>query len=167
MIKYNGIRNSKYHQSEKMEDFSSDIKIKKEKTSYQFNHYLLIISLIVLAIIGTMYFWFDDRSEFYEPFWIIILSIWQIWLIVSLCFIFSRRKIGYILGGILAWTTIGFLLLDNFHIVFDMSVVTSKPSFNIIMKNFIEIIVAGLVVFSAHNSFHKIKFLNDTTKSES
>ena len=150
-----------------MEDFSSDIKIKKEKTSFNFNHYLLIISLIVMAIIGTMYFWFDERPEFFEPFWIIVLSAWQIWLIISLCFIVSRRKIGYILGGILGWTTIGFLLLDNFHIVFDMSVLASRPSFNITMKNFIEIIIAGLVVFSAHNSFHKIKFLNNNIKSES
>ena len=141
----------------KMEDFNSDMKTKKEKTSYQLNHNLLIISLIVMAVIGTTYFWLDERPEFFEPFWIIILSIWQIWLIVSLCFIFPRRKIGYLLGGILAWGTIGFLLLDNFHMVFDMSVIASRPSFNISMKNFIEIIVAGLVIFSAHNSFHKIK----------
>ena len=141
----------------KIEDFNTDVKTKKEKTSYQLNHNLLIISLIVMAIIGTTYFWLDERSEFFESFWILILSIWQIWLIISLCFIFSRRKIGYFLGGILAWSTVGFLLLDNFHMVFDMSVIASRPSFNISMKNFIEIIVAGLVIFSAHNSFHKIK----------
>ena len=151
----------------KIEDFSTDVKTKKEKTSYQLNHNLLIISLIVMAIIGTTYFWLDERSEFFEPFWIIILSIWQICLIISLCFIFSRRKIGYILGGILAWATIGFLLLDNFHVFFDMSVVASRPSFNITMKNFIEIIIAVLSVFSAHNSFHKIKFPNNNIKSES
>jgi len=141
----------------KIEDFSTDVKTKKEKTSYQLNHNLLIISLIVMAIIGTTYFWLDERSEFFGSFWILILSIWQIWLIVSLCLIFSRKKIGYLLGGILAWCTVGFLLLDNFHMVFDMSVIASRPSFNISMKNFIEIIVAGLVIFSAHNSFHKIK----------
>ena len=141
----------------KIEDFNTDVKTKKEKTSYQLNHNLLIISLIVMAVIGTTYFWLDERSEFFESFWILILSIWQIWLIVSLCLIFSRKKIGYLLGGILAWSTVGFLLLDNFHMVFDMSVIASRPSFNISMKNFIEIIVAGLVIFSAHNSFHKIK----------
>ncbi len=141
----------------KIEDSNTDVKTKKEKTSYQLNHNLLIISLIAMAVIGTTYFWLDERSEFFEPFWILILSIWQIWLIVSLCLIFSRRKIGYLLGGSLAWCTVGFLLLDNFHMVFDMSVIASRPSFNISIKNFIEIIVAGLVIFSAHNSFHKIK----------
>jgi hypothetical protein len=141
----------------KIEDSNTDEKTKKEKTSYQLNHNLLIISLIVMAVIGTTYFWLDERSEFFESFWILILSIWQIWLIVSLCLIFSRRKTGYLLGGILAWVTVGFLLLDNFHMVFDMSVIATRPSFNISMKNFIEIIVAGLVIFSAHNSFHKIK----------
>lgn len=79
------------------------------------------------------------------------------WLIVSLFFIFSRKKLGYLLGGVLAWATIGFLLLDNFHTVFGISVIASKPSLNITVKNFIEIIVVGLSVFSAHNSFHKFK----------
>jgi hypothetical protein len=95
--------------------------------------------------------------EFFELSWILIFSIWYVWLIASLFFIFSRKKLGYLLGGILAWVTIGFLLLDNFHTVFGISVIASKPSLNITVKNFIEIIVACLSVFSAHNSFHKFK----------
>ena len=141
----------------KMKDFNSDNEIKNEKTTYRLNHRLLIISLIILAFIGTTYFWLDERVEFFELGWILIFSIWYVWLIVSLVFIFSRKKLGYLLGGILAWITIGFLLLDNFHTVFGTSVIASKPSLNITMKNFIEIIIAGLSVFSAHNSFHKFK----------
>ena len=140
-----------------MKDFNSDKGIKNEKTTYRFNHRLLIISLIILALIGTTYFWLDERTEFFELSWILIFSIWYVWLIVSLFFIFSRRKPGYLLGGILAWVTVGFLLLDNFHTVFDISVIASKPSLNITIKNFIEIIAASLAVFSAHNSFHKFK----------
>ncbi|MEC7710798.1 MAG: hypothetical protein VX587_00610 [Thermoproteota archaeon] len=140
-----------------MKDFNSDNEIKNEKTTYRLNHRLLIISLIILAFIGTTYFWLDERVEFFELGWILIFSIWYVWLIVSLVFIFSRKKLGYLLGGILAWITIGFLLLDNFHTVFGTSVIASKPSLNITMKNFIEIIIAGLSVFSAHNSFHKFK----------
>ena len=141
----------------KMKDFNSNNEIKNEKTTYQFNHKLLAISLIILAFIGTTYFWLDERVEFFELSWMLIFSIWYVWLIVSLFFIFSRKKLGYFLGGVLAWVTIGFLLLDNFHTVFDISVIASTPSLNITMKNFIEIIVAGLSVFSAHNSFHKFK----------
>ena len=140
-----------------MKDFNSNNGIKNKKTTYQFNHRLLIISLIILALIGTTYFWLDERTEFFELPWILIFSIWYVWLIVSLFFIFSRRKLGYLLGGILAWSTVGFLLLDNFHTVFDISVIASKPSLNITIKNFIEIIAASLAVFSAHNSFHKFK----------
>ena len=141
----------------KMKDFNSNNGIKNKKTTYQFNHRLLIISLIILAFIGTTYFWLDERVEFFELGWILIFSIWYVWLIVSLFFIFSRKKLGYLLGGILAWVTIGFLLLDNFHTVFGTSVITLKPSLNITVKNFIEIIVASLAVLSAHNSFHKFK----------
>jgi len=60
----------------KIEDFSTDVKTKKEKTSYQLNHNLLIISLIVMIVIGTTYFWLDERSEFLELFWVLILAIW-------------------------------------------------------------------------------------------
>ena len=141
----------------KMKDFNSNNGIKNKKTTYQFNHRLLIISLIILAFIGTTYFWLDERVEFFGLGWILIFLMWYVWLIVSLFFIFSRKKLGYLLGGILAWVTIGFLLLDNFHTVFGISVIASKPSLNITVKNFIEIIVVGLSVFSAHNSFHKFK----------
>ena len=141
----------------KMKDFNSNNGIKNKKTTYQFNHRLLIISLIILAFIGTAYFWLDERVEFFELGWTLIFLIWYVWLIVSLFFIFSRKKLGYLLGGILAWVTIGFLLLDNFHTVFGTSVIALKPSLNITVINFIEIIVAGLAVLSAHNSFHKFK----------
>ena len=60
----------------KIEDFNTDVKTKKEKTSYQLNHNLLIISLIVMIVIGTTYFWLDERSEFLELFWVLILAIW-------------------------------------------------------------------------------------------
>ena len=141
----------------KIKDFNSNNGIKNKKTTYQFNHRLLIISLIILAFIGTTYFWLDERVEFFGLGWILIFLMWYVWLIVSLFFIFSRKKLGYLLGGILAWVTIGFLLLDNFHTVFGTSVIALKPSLNITVKNFIEIIVACLSVFSAHNSFHKFK----------
>ena len=137
-----------------MKDFSSNKK--NEKTSYRFNHNLLAISLIIMAFIGTTYFWLDERIEFFELPWILVLTLWQICLITSLIFIFSRKKTGYLLGGILSWVTIGFLLLDNFHTVFHISVIATEPSFNITMKNFVGIIISGLAVFSAHNSFHKI-----------
>ncbi len=155
MIKYNGIRKRDIIKMENMKDSRSNKK--NERTSYRFNHNLLAISLIIMALIGTTYFWLDERIEFFELPWILVLTLWQIWLITSLIFIFSRKKTGYLLGGILSWVTVGFLLLDNFHTVFHISVIATEPSFNITIKNFVGIIIAGLSVFSAHNSFHKIR----------
>ena len=106
------------------------MKTKKGKTSFQFKHKLMIISLIVMIGIGATFFLVDGRVEILEAFLGIIFGIRLIGLIGNLCLIFSRRKIGYLLGGILAWCTVGFLLLDNFHMVFDISVIASRPSFN-------------------------------------
>jgi hypothetical protein len=139
-----------------MRDFKVDENIKKEKTSYQFNHNLLLISLITLIVIGSTYYWADERNEFFEPFWMIVLSIWYVVIGISLFLVFRKMKMGYGVAGILAWITIAFWMVDNFHTVFEISLIASKPNLFIVIKNFTGVIIAGLAVFSSHNAFHKI-----------
>tara|TARA_B100000959_G_C14486673_1_gene421466 strand:+ start:109 stop:528 length:420 start_codon:yes stop_codon:yes gene_type:complete len=139
-----------------MRDFKVDENIKKEKTSYQFNHNLLLISLIILIVIGSTYYWADERNEFFEPFWMLVLSIWYVMIGVSLFLVFRKMKMGYGMAGILAWITIAFWMFDNFHIVFEISLIASKPNLFIVIKNFTGVIIAGFAIFSSHNAFHKI-----------
>lgn len=139
-----------------MTNFKADKKIIKEKTSYQFNHNLLLISLITLAVIGSAYYWGDERDEFIDSFWTIVLAIWYITIGVSLFLVFRKSKSGYLIAGILAWITIAFWMFDNFHTVFEISLIASEPNLFMTVRNFIGVIIAGLAVFSSHNAFHKI-----------
>ena len=139
-----------------MRDFKVDENIKREKTSYQFNHNLLLISLIILIVIGITQYWVDERDEFFEPFWIIVLSVWHVMVGVSLFLVFRKTKRGYLIAGIFAWATIAFWMCDNFYTVFEISLIASEPNLFMTIRNFAGLIIAGLVVFSSHNTFHKI-----------
>ena len=142
--------------SYEMRDFKVDKNIKKEKTSYQFNHNLLLISLITLIVIGSTYYWIDERNEFFEPFWIIVLSIWNVMIGFSLFLVFRKTKSGYVMAGVLSWITIAFWMFDNSHIFFGLSLIASEPNLFMVIKNFTGVTIAGLAVFSSHNAFHKI-----------
>ena len=96
-----------------MEDFKVDKNFINRKTSYQFNHNLLLASLIALTVIGSAYYWADERGEFFEPFWIIVLSIWYITIGFSLLLVFQKTKSGYLIAGVLSWITITFWVCDN------------------------------------------------------
>ena len=139
-----------------MEDFKVDKNFTNRKTSYQFNHNLLLASLIALTVIGSAYYWADERGEFFEPFWIIVLSIWHITIGFSLLLVFRKTKSGYLIAGVLSWITITFWVCDNSHIIFQASLIASEPNLFMTIRNFIGVVIAGLSIFSSHNAFHKI-----------
>jgi len=139
-----------------MEDFKVDKNFTNRKTSYQFNHNLLLASLIALTVIGSAYYWADERGEFFEPFWIIVLSIWYMTIGFSLLLVFRKTKSGYLIAGVLSWITITFWVCDNSHIIFQASLIASEPNLFMTIRNFIGVVIAGLSIFSSHNAFHKI-----------
>ena len=139
-----------------MGDFKIDKNSINGKTSYQFNHSLLLASLIALTVIGSAYYWADDRGEFFEPFWIIVLSIWYMTIGFSLLLVFRKTKSGYLIAGVLSWITITFWVCDNSHIIFQASLIASEPNLFMTIRNFIGVVIAGLSIFSSHNAFHKI-----------
>ena len=139
-----------------MEDFKVDKNFINRKTSYQFNHNLLLASLIALTVIGSTYYWADERGEFFEPFWIIVLSIWYMTIGFSLLLVFRKTKSGYLIAGVLSWITITFWVCDNSHIIFQASLIASEPNLFMTIRNFIGVVIAGLSIFSSHNAFHKI-----------
>ena len=50
-----------------------------------------------------------------------------------------------------------FWLVDNFYVVFNISLVASEPSLDVTIRNFIRVAIAGLAIFSSHNVFHKVR----------
>ena len=127
----------------------------KERTSYQFNYKILLIALLTMAFIITTYFWADERDEFSQPSWIVVLIIWYASIVVSFFLVFKKRRIGYALSGILGWITIVFWLSDISHLVFDISLLLPEPNLQMIIRNFVGILISGFLVFSSHNAFHK------------
>jgi len=140
--------------------FKSNGSNENERTSYQCNHKILLITLLSMAFIITTYFWADEREEFSQSSWMIILVIWYAGIIIGLYLVFKKRRIGYVLSGFLGWITIAFWLSDNFHLVFHISLFLPEPNLQMVIRNFVGIIVSAIIVFSSHNAFHKVSTRN-------
>ena len=63
------------------------------------------------------------------------------------------------LAGIVGWITLIFWLTDNIYIVYNDSIISSSPNMYMTIRNFIGVIIAGLVIATSHNLFHKIRLL--------
>ena len=118
---------------------------------------MLLISLCAMAFIGTTYYWLDDRTDVWEIPWLIGSVIWYAAILFAISFVKQKARLGYLIGGILAWITLAFWLFDNFYVVFELSLVASEPSLDFTIRNFIGAAIAGLAIFSSHNVFHKVR----------
>ena len=137
--------------------FNSISKSEGEKTSYKMNQKILLITLCAMAFIGTTYYWLDDRTDVWEISWLIGSVIWYAAILFAISFVKQKARLGYLIGGLLAWVTLAFWLFDNFYVVFELSLVASEPSLEITIRNFIGAALAGLAIFSSHNVFHKVR----------
>ena len=128
----------------------------EERTGFKINQKLIQVSLIAMAIIGSTYYWLDDRAEVYQPLWLIGSFIWYTAIVASIIFIHNKTRLGYLIAGILSWFTLAFWLFDNFYVVFDTSVIATSPNELMTVRNFVGIVAAALTVFASHNLFHKV-----------
>ncbi len=85
-------------------------KIKEEKTGFKINQILIQLSLLALAVIGTLYYRLDDRPDVYQPLWLIGSFFWYAVIFASLIFIRNKTRLGYFMAGILSWVTLVFWL---------------------------------------------------------
>ena len=129
---------------------------REEKTGFKINQKLLLASLIAMAIVGTTYYWLDDRPEIFEPVWILGGIVWYIAIIFAIVFVRNKTRLGFLIGGILSWITLAFWLFDNFYVVFETSLIIDKPNELITIRNFVWVALSTLAVVASHNTFHKI-----------
>lgn len=134
-----------------------DKAIKKERTSSSLNKRILITSLVALAAIGSSYYFLDQRNEIFRPVWLVLGCLWYFGIALSIYFIHSGARLGSIIAGVIGWVTLTFWLIDNFYIISGTSVIASAPGHVMAIRNFVGSVVAGLVVASSHNLFHKIR----------
>jgi uncharacterized protein YbjT (DUF2867 family) len=139
------------------EQTENEIIIKKERTSSCLNKRILLISTIALAIIGFTYYVLDARIEIFQPIWVVLAVLWYFGIAFSIFFIHKGARLGSIIAGTIGWITLTFWLLDNFYLIFGTSILASPPGYAMTIRNCIGAAVAGLVVASSHNLFHKLR----------
>ena len=130
--------------------------LREERTGFKINQKLLLASLIAMAIVGTTYYWLDDRVELFQPIWLLAGIFWYIAIIAAIVFVKSKTRLGFLIGGILSWITLAFWLFDNFYVLFETSLIIDKPNELITIRNFIWAALSTLAVIASHNTFHKI-----------
>lgn len=139
------------------EQKKKDKVIKKERTSSALNKRILMISTIVLALIGATYYFLDPRSEIFQPVWLVMGCLWYFGILFSIYFIHTGARLGSMIAGVIGWVTMAFWLIDNFYIVSGTSVIASPPGYIMEIRNFVGSLIAGLVIASSHNLFHKLR----------
>ncbi|MGA7369625.1 MAG: NAD(P)H-binding protein [Nitrososphaeraceae archaeon] len=130
---------------------------RRERVTHSTSNKILMISLILMAIVGSTYYMFDVRPEILNINWLILSIIWYLGIIFSLFFVHNGARLGAMIAGIIGWITLAFWLIDTIYTISGDSLLASSPDMIMTIRNFIGAVVAGLVVASSHNVFHKIR----------
>lgn len=155
-LRLKSVRESIDIATKEMNSSPPESKPKEEKTGFKINQKLIQISLIMMAIIGTSYYWLDDRPDVYHPLWLIGSIIWYLTIFMSILLIHNKTRLGYFMSGMLSWVTLAFWLFDNFYVLFETSLITSQPNEMMTVRNFIGILFVSITIIVSHNLFHKV-----------
>lgn len=155
-LKLKSIREAINIATNEMRDSPPDTSPREERTGFKINQKLLLVSLIAMALVGTTYYWLDDREELFQPAWIIAGIFWYIAIISAIIFVKNKTRLGFLIAGIISWITLAFWMFDNFYVIFDTSLIIEKPNEWITLRNFIWTALSTLAVIASHNTFHKV-----------
>ena len=130
--------------------------LREEHSGFKINQKILLSSLIAMAVVGTTYYWLDDRPQVYESIWILGGIVWYVAIIAAIIFVRHKTRLGFLIAGVLSWITLAFWLFDNFYVIFDTSLIIEQPNELITMRNFVWAALSTLSVITSHNTFHKV-----------
>lgn len=130
---------------------------REEYVTHTTSNKILIISLVLLALVGSTYYVLDARPEIMNVNWLILSGLWYIGIIFSIFFVRNGARLGAITAGAIGWITLAFWLIDNMYTISGDSLLVSSPDLTMTIRNFVGAAVAGMVVASSHNVFHKIR----------
>jgi len=111
----------------------------------------------LLALVGSTYYVLDARPEILSANWLIISGLWYTGIVFSVFFVRNGARLGAITAGVIGWITLALWLIDNIYTISGDSLLASSPNMTMTIRNFVGAVVAGLVVASSHNVFHKIR----------
>lgn len=155
-LKLKSVRESIDIATKEMESSPPKSELKEEKSGFKINQNVIQISLFALAVIGTSYYWLDDRPEVYQTLWLLGSSVWYVAIFMSILLIRNKTRLGYFIAGMISWVTLAFWLFDDFYVLFETSLIASQPNELMTIRNFIGIAVASITVIASHNLFHKV-----------
>lgn len=156
-IQLKSVREAIHIATEEMKLSPPPEEAKENRTSFILNQKLLMISLLAMAVIGTTYYWLDDRKDVYQIGWLTVSAIWFIAVISSIIFVNNKTRLGYLIAGVVSWITLPFWLFDNYYVVFHDSIIARPPNLEMTIRNFVGVIIVSLAIAASHNVFHKIQ----------
>ncbi|MDW7641302.1 MAG: NAD(P)H-binding protein [Nitrosarchaeum sp.] len=155
-IRLKSVREAIDSATKEMRENPPETQPREEKTGFKINQKLLLASLIAMAIIGTTYYWLDDRPEVFNLGWLAAGFLWYIGIISGIIFVKSKTRLGYMISGLLSWVTLAFWSFDNFYVVFSTSILAPPPNQIITLRNFVGMFVVVITIIASHNAFHKV-----------
>lgn len=151
------VREAIHIATEQMRKSPPPEEMSESRTGFVVNQRLLILSLVAMSIVGTTYYWLDDRTDVYNPAWIAVSAAWFAAITISIILVSNKTRLGYLVAGVLSWITLGFWLFDNSYVVFQDSLLARQPSLLMTIRNFVGVGMAAFTVITSHNVFHKIQ----------
>jgi len=156
-LRLKSVREAIHIATEEMRKNPPPEEIKESRTSFVLNQKLLMVSLTAMAVMGSTYYWIDDRPDVYNPGWLVLSGFWFVSIFISMIFVKNKTRLGYLIGGVVSWVTLFFWLFDNYYLVFHDSLLARQPNLHMTIRNFVGVGVAMLSIASSHNVFHKIQ----------
>lgn len=129
----------------------------KEHVTHSDSNKILLLSVVLLAAIGTTYYIMGVRPELLSVSWLVLSSLWYFGIAFSIFFIRNGARLGAIIAGAIGWITLAFWILDIIYRASGNPIIASSSSIEVIIRDSIGVFIAGLVVASSHNVFHKIR----------
>ena len=130
---------------------------RKERVTHSDSNKILLISLVLLAVVGSTYYMIDINPELLSINWLVLNGLWYFGIAFSIFFIRNGARLGAIIAGTIGWITLAFWLLDGIYTASGNPLIASSSSIEVTIRNLTGVFIAGLVVASSHNVFHKIR----------
>jgi uncharacterized protein YbjT (DUF2867 family) len=130
---------------------------RKEHVTHSDSNKILQLSLFLLAAIGSTYYLMGVRPELLNISWLVLNGLWYFGIAFSIFFIRNGARLGAITAGAIGWITLAFWIIDIAYTASGNPVIAGSSSMEVIIRNSIGVFIAGLVVASSHNVFHKIR----------
>ncbi len=127
---------------------------RKERTSISLNTKVLAISLLALAVFGSMYYVVDRGQSPSDPTNLALFSLWYLGIAFALYFIRKGARLGAFVAGLIGWITLAFWLLEGR----DIFLSAARPAeLAAIFLDTAGIITVCFEISASHNVFHKLR----------